>query len=104
MKVVIAREEGELNVHINVENPEFRSALKGELPELERALREGHGWAGRTDVSDFDQGDASRGKPFAKHKQSSGNYGLPEENVSPRADGERTWNVFEERRKVDCLV
>ena len=104
MKVVIAREEGELNVHINVENPEFRSALKGELPELERALREGHGWEGRTDVSDFDQGDASRGKPFAKHKQSSGNYGLPEENVSPRADGERTWNVFEERRKVDCLV
>ena len=103
MKVVIAREEGKLNVHINVENPEFRSALRGEIPELERSLRENQGWEGRTDVSDFEHSEGDH-QPSSHKKTDSEIRGSSVGAAVTQIDEPETWKMFGQTREVDCLV
>jgi len=104
MKVVIAREEGKLNVHINVENPEFRNALRGELPELERSLRESHGWSGKTDVSDFDHGEGRQDQAPSEQRRTTDSLRNTAQSGGRRIDEAGTRDFFGEQREIDWLV
>ncbi len=105
MKLDIEMVEGKLDVRIRVENVEVREALRAELGNLDRSLREAALDPGRLEVADYQTGrrDGRAGYGPQTEREPDGGEWSPLSAAAEQARY-RTWTVFSESGGVDCLV
>jgi flagellar hook-length control protein FliK len=104
VRLEIVSEDGSLDVSIAVENAGLREALRGELHQLDRGLRQMHPDGGRTDVSDFGS-SAGGGQRRGADEPGPALMALPLLGASTtEQDAPRTWTLLGAQRELDCFV
>ena len=105
MKVEVALEKQNLNIRIQVKNPELREALQQNVRKLEQNLQELQVGLGETTVSDF-WGDERQGSHMQDRDPDSRSDSGPLASESAQqasATGEG-WIHTAETGQIDCLV
>ena len=103
MKVEVAMENESLKVQIQVENAELRDALRNDLQDLQRMLRESHPGSHSASVSDFWSDENARGRrddQSAERRQLAEALGA--EMEAP--EGTVGWVRTTETGRIDCLI
>ena len=104
MKVVVQMREGKLDVRIRVEDPQVREAIRAEVQNLDRNLREAHLEPARLEVTDYQAGGRdSRQAPMSDGGPSPEN-GAVQAGSGEEAPGGHGWAIFSGTGGVDCLV
>jgi flagellar hook-length control protein FliK len=104
MNVVVQMREGKLDVRIRVEDPQVREAIRAEVQNLDRNLREAHLEPARLEVTDYQAGARDgRQAPMGDGGPSQEN-GAVQADSGQQAAGGRGWAIFSGTGGVDCLV
>lgn len=104
MKVSVEMREGQVEVRIQVENPEVRDAIRNELANLDRALREAQVDVSRFEVGDYYQGpggdrqEAALPDPYGARREGGAHL------RQPAAAAEVGWVHISDSGRMDCLV
>jgi len=107
MRLEIAQVSGRLEVRLRIEDPGLRDALRADLRQLERSLRDSDVDLSRMDVSDFGAGrrDGGRGLlPEGEAAPSPPTGGGADSRPTASEAEERTWTIISENGEVDCFV
>jgi hypothetical protein len=108
MKLEVSVEESRLNVRIEVENAQVREAIKNDLAELGRTLRELESEPSELDVSDYQSGrrETNQNPHGGAHRQSghSANEYVDISDLQNEEIETQTWSLFDREGTLDCLI
>ncbi|MHC4481097.1 MAG: flagellar hook-length control protein FliK [Planctomycetota bacterium] len=105
LRVAVEMREGKLEVRIRAEDPQVREALKLDLEDLMRSLRDAQLDLARLEVSDYQLGPRHGGRDGGGQEDApgAGASAFAEPTVE-EGHGTSTWAVFTEGGGIDCLV